>query len=546
MAAKDVKFGAHARERMLRGVDILADAVKVTLGPKGRNVVIDKSFGAPRITKDGVTVAKEIELADKFENMGAQMVREVASKTNDTAGDGTTTATVLAQAIVREGAKAVAAGMNPMDLKRGIDKAVSSVVAELEAKTKKITTSAEVAQVGTLSANGESEIGEMIAQAMEKVGNEGVITVEEAKSIQTELDVVEGMQFDRGYVSPYFITNAEKMIAEMDNPYILIFEKKLSQLQPMLPLLEAVVQSGRPLVIVAEDVEGEALATLVVNKLRGGLKIAAVKAPGFGDRRKAMLEDIAILTGGEVISEDLGIKLESVTLAQLGRAKTVRIEKENTTIVDGAGAKDQITGRCEQIKAQIEETTSDYDREKLQERLAKLAGGVAVIRVGGSTEVEVKERKDRVDDALHATRAAVQEGIVPGGGVALLRASTNLGGLKGANNDEQVGIEIIRRAIQAPLKQIAENAGKDGAVIAGEVLRSDAYAHGYDAQKDEYKDLVVAGIIDPTKVVRTALQDAASVASLLITTEAMVAERPEPKAAPAGGPPGGGMGGMDF
>ncbi|MCA3339985.1 MAG: chaperonin GroEL [Alphaproteobacteria bacterium] len=546
MAAKDVKFGAQARERMLRGVDILADAVKVTLGPKGRNVVIDKSFGAPRITKDGVTVAKEIELADKFENMGAQMVREVASKTNDTAGDGTTTATVLAQAIVREGAKAVAAGMNPMDLKRGIDKAVSSVVAELEAKTKKITTSAEVAQVGTLSANGESEIGEMIAQAMEKVGNEGVITVEEAKSIQTELDVVEGMQFDRGYVSPYFITNAEKMIAEMDNPYILIFEKKLSQLQPMLPLLEAVVQSGRPLVIVAEDVEGEALATLVVNKLRGGLKIAAVKAPGFGDRRKAMLEDIAILTGGEVISEDLGIKLESVTLAQLGRAKTVRIEKENTTIVDGAGAKDQITGRCEQIKAQIEETTSDYDREKLQERLAKLAGGVAVIRVGGSTEVEVKERKDRVDDALHATRAAVQEGIVPGGGVALLRASTNLGGLKGANNDEQVGIEIIRRAIQAPLKQIAENAGKDGAVIAGEVLRDSTYTHGYDAQKDEYKDLVAAGIIDPTKVVRTALQDAASVASLLITTEAMVAERPEPKGAPAGGPPGGGMGGMDF
>jgi chaperonin GroEL len=546
MAAKDVKFGAQARERMLRGVDILADAVKVTLGPKGRNVVIDKSFGAPRITKDGVTVAKEIELADKFENMGAQMVREVASKTNDTAGDGTTTATVLAQAIVREGAKAVAAGMNPMDLKRGIDKAVSSVVAELEAKTKKITTSAEVAQVGTLSANGESEIGEMIAQAMEKVGNEGVITVEEAKSIQTELDVVEGMQFDRGYVSPYFITNAEKMIAEMDNPYILIFEKKLSQLQPMLPLLEAVVQSGRPLVIVAEDVEGEALATLVVNKLRGGLKIAAVKAPGFGDRRKAMLEDIAILTGGEVISEDLGIKLESVTLAQLGRAKTVRIEKENTTIVDGAGAKDQISGRCEQIKAQIEETTSDYDREKLQERLAKLAGGVAVIRVGGSTEVEVKERKDRVDDALHATRAAVQEGIVPGGGVALLRASTNLGGLKGANSDEQVGIEIIRRAIQAPLKQIAENAGKDGAVIAGEVLRDSTYTHGYDAQKDEYKDLVKAGIIDPTKVVRTALQDAASVASLLITTEAMVAERPEPKGAPAGGPPGGGMGGMDF
>ncbi|MDP3414535.1 chaperonin GroEL [Falsiroseomonas sp.] len=543
MAAKDVKFGASARERMIRGVDILADAVKVTLGPKGRNVVIDKSFGAPRITKDGVTVAKEIELADKFENMGAQMVREVASKTNDPAGDGTTTATVLAQAIVREGAKAVAAGMNPMDLKRGIDKAVTQIVAELEAKTKKITTSAEVAQVGTLSANGESEIGEMIAKAMEKVGNEGVITVEEAKSIQTELDVVEGMQFDRGYVSPYFITNAEKMIAEMENPYLLIFEKKLSQLQPMLPLLEAVVQSGRPLVIVAEDVEGEALATLVVNKLRGGLKIAAVKAPGFGDRRKAMLEDIAILTGGQVISEDLGIKLENVTLAMLGRAKLVKIEKENTTIVDGAGEKTEIQGRCEQIKAQIEETTSDYDREKLQERLAKLAGGVAVIRVGGSTEVEVKERKDRVDDALHATRAAVQEGIVPGGGTALLRASTNLHTLKGANSDEQVGIEIVRRAIQAPLKQIAENAGKDGAVVAGEVLRTDTYTYGYDAQKDEYKDLVDAGIIDPTKVVRTALQDAASVASLLITTEAMVAERPA-KSAPAGGGGGGGMGGM--
>jgi chaperonin GroEL len=543
MAAKDVKFGANAREKMIRGVDILADAVKVTLGPKGRNVVIDKSFGAPRITKDGVTVAKEIELADKFENMGAQMVREVASKTNDTAGDGTTTATVLAQAIVREGAKAVAAGMNPMDLKRGIDKAVAHVVAELESRTKKISTSAEVAQVGSISANGETEIGEMIASAMEKVGNEGVITVEEAKSIQTELDVVEGMQFDRGYVSPYFITNAEKMIAEMDNPYILIFEKKLSQLQPMLPLLEAVVQSSRPLVIVAEDVEGEALATLVVNKLRGGLKIAAVKAPGFGDRRKAMLEDIAILTGGQVISEDLGIKLENVTLAMLGRAKMVRIEKENTTIVDGAGAKEEIQGRCEQIKAQIEETTSDYDREKLQERLAKLAGGVAVIRVGGSTEVEVKERKDRVDDALHATRAAVQEGIVPGGGVALLRCSTNLGGLKGLNSDEQVGIEIVRKAIQAPSKQIAANAGKDGAVVAGEVLRSDVWEYGYDAQKDEYKNLVDAGIIDPTKVVRTALQDAASVASLLITTEAMVAERPAKNSAPAGGG-GGGMGGM--
>ena len=545
MAAKDVKFGASARDKMLRGVDILADAVKVTLGPKGRNVVIDKSFGAPRITKDGVTVAKEIELADKFENMGAQMVREVASKTNDLAGDGTTTATVLAQAIVREGAKAVAAGMNPMDLKRGVDKAVAQVVSELESKTKKITTSAEVAQVGTLSANGEAEIGKMIAEAMEKVGNEGVITVEEAKSIQTELDVVEGMQFDRGYVSPYFITNAEKMIAELDQPYILIFEKKLSQLQPMLPLLEAVVQSGRPLVIIAEDVEGEALATLVVNKLRGGLKIAAVKAPGFGDRRKAMLEDIAILTGGQMISEDLGIKLENVTLPMLGKAKTIRIEKENTTIVDGAGEKSEIQGRCEQIKAQIEETTSDYDREKLQERLAKLAGGVAVIRVGGSTEVEVKERKDRVDDALHATRAAVQEGIVPGGGVALLRASENLSSLKGENNDEQVGIEIVRKAIQAPAKQIATNAGKDGAVVAGEVLRTSDWAYGYDAQKDEYKDLVAAGIIDPTKVVRTALQDAASVASLLITTEAMVAERPEKKA-PAGGPPGGGMGDMDF
>ncbi len=546
MAAKDVKFGASARDKMLRGVDILADAVKVTLGPKGRNVVIDKSFGAPRITKDGVTVAKEIELADKFENMGAQMVREVASKTNDIAGDGTTTATVLAQAIVREGAKAVAAGMNPMDLKRGIDKAVAEVVKDLEAKTKKITTSGEVAQVGSISANGETEIGEMIAKAMEKVGNEGVITVEEAKSIQTELDVVEGMQFDRGYVSPYFITNAEKMIAELESPYILIHEKKLSSLQPMLPLLEAVVQSGKPLVIVAEDVEGEALATLVVNKLRGGLKIAAVKAPGFGDRRKAMLEDIAILTGGEVISEDLGIKLETVTLNMLGRAKLVKIEKENTTIVDGAGEKEAITGRCEQIKAQVEETSSDYDREKLQERLAKLAGGVAVIRVGGSTEVEVKERKDRVDDALHATRAAVEEGIVPGGGVALLRASTKLAGLKADNNDQQVGIEIVRRAIQAPIRQISENAGKDGAVVAGEVLRTDTYEYGYDAQSDEYKNLVAAGIIDPTKVVRTALQDAASVASLLITTEAMVAERPAKPAAPAPGGDMGGMGGMDF
>jgi chaperonin GroEL len=546
MPAKDVRFGSDARARMLRGVDILADAVKVTLGPKGRNVVLDKSFGAPRITKDGVTVAKEIELADKFENMGAQMVREVASKTNDVAGDGTTTATVLAQAIVREGAKAVAAGMNPMDLKRGVDKAVSEVVKELEKRSKKISTSAEVAQVGTISANGESEIGKMISQAMEKVGNEGVITVEEAKGIQTELDVVEGMQFDRGYVSPYFITNAEKMIAELDSPYILIFEKKLSGLQPLLPLLEAVVQSGKPLMIIAEDVEGEALATLVVNKLRGGLKIAAVKAPGFGDRRKAMLEDIAILTGGQVISEDLGIKLENVTLNMLGKAKKVIIEKENTTIVEGVGKKTDITGRCNQIRAQIEETTSDYDREKLQERLAKLAGGVAVIRVGGSTEVEVKERKDRVDDALHATRAAVEEGIVPGGGVALARASLILAKLKADNDDQRFGIEIVRRALQTPLRQIAENAGEDGAVISGKVLEADDYNMGFDAQTGDYKDMVKAGIIDPTKVVRTALQDAASVSSLLITTEAMVAERPEKKGPPAGGPPGGGMGDMDF
>ena len=548
MPAKDVRFGSDARARMLRGVDILADAVKVTLGPKGRNVVLDKSFGAPRITKDGVTVAKEIELADKFENMGAQMVREVASKTNDIAGDGTTTATVLAQAIVREGAKAVAAGMNPMDLKRGIDKAVGVVVDELKKRSKKISTSAEVAQVGTISANGESEIGKMISQAMEKVGNEGVITVEEAKGIQTELDVVEGMQFDRGYVSPYFITNAEKMIAELDSPYILIFEKKLSGLQPMLPLLEAVVQSGKPLVIIAEDIEGEALATLVVNKLRGGLKIAAVKAPGFGDRRKAMLEDIAILTGGQVISEDLGIKLETVTLNMLGKAKKVIIEKENTTIVEGVGKKADITGRCNQIRAQIEETTSDYDREKLQERLAKLAGGVAVIRVGGSTEVEVKERKDRVDDALHATRAAVEEGIVPGGGVALARASLILGKLRADNDDQKYGIEIVRRALQTPLRQIAENAGEDGAVIAGKVLENDDYSFGFDAQSGEYKDMVKAGIIDPTKVVRTALQDATSVSSLLITTEAMVAERPEKKGPPAGGGGGmgGGMGDMDF
>ena len=544
MAAKDVRFGGDARQRMLRGVDILADAVKVTLGPKGRNVVLDKSFGAPRITKDGVTVAKEIELADKFENMGAQMVREVASKTNDIAGDGTTTATVLAQAIVREGAKAVAAGMNPMDLKRGIDKAVAAVVDELKKRTRKITTPAETAQVGTISANGESEIGKMISEAMQKVGNEGVITVEEAKGIQTELDVVEGMQFDRGYVSPYFITNAEKMVADMDQPYILIHEKKLSGLQPMLPLLESIVQSGRPLVIIAEDVEGEALATLVVNKLRGGLKVAAVKAPGFGDRRKAMLEDIAILTGGTVISEDLGIKLETVKLADLGKAKKILIEKENTTIVEGAGKKADIQGRCTQIRAQIEETTSDYDREKLQERLAKLAGGVAVIRVGGSTEIEVKERKDRVDDSLHATRAAVEEGIVPGGGVALARASLVLGKLKADNDDQRVGIDIIRKAIQTPLRQIAENAGEDGAVIAGKTLENDDYAYGFDAQSGVFKDLVKAGIIDPTKVVRTALQDAASVSGLLITTEAMVADRPEKKGPPMP-PGGGGMGGMD-
>ncbi len=543
MAAKDVRFGSDARDRMLRGVDTLANAVKVTLGPKGRNVVIEKSFGAPRITKDGVTVAKEIELSDKFENLGAQLIREVASKTNDLAGDGTTTATVLAQAIVREGVKAVAAGLNPMDLRRGIDKAVAAVVEELKTRSKKITNPAETAQVGTISANGETEIGEMISQAMQKVGNEGVITVEEAKGIQTELDVVEGMQFDRGYVSPYFITNPEKMIADLDSPYILIFEKKLSQLQPMLPLLEAVVQSGKPLLIIAEDVEGEALATLVVNKLRGGLKIAAVKAPGFGDRRKAMLEDIAILTGGQVISEDLGIKLETVTLNMLGRAKKVLIEKENTTIIEGVGAKDDITGRVNQIRAQIEETTSDYDREKLQERLAKLAGGVAVIRVGGASEVEVKERKDRVDDALHATRAAVEEGIVPGGGVALARASLILATLKGDNTDQQTGIEIIRRAIQVPLRQISENAGEDGAVIAGKVLENSEYTFGFDAQSGEYKNMVAAGIIDPTKVVRTALQDAASVASLIITTEAGVTERPEKKA-PMGAPDMGGMGGM--
>jgi chaperonin GroEL len=545
MAAKDVKFGGDARHRMLRGVDILADAVKVTLGPKGRNVVLDKSFGAPRITKDGVTVAKEIELSDKFENMGAQMVREVASKTSDIAGDGTTTATVLAQAIVREGAKAVAAGMNPMDLKRGIDKAVHAVVDELKKHSRKITTPAETAQVGSIAANGDSEIGRMISEAMQKVGNEGVITVEEAKSIQTELDVVEGMQFDRGYVSPYFITNAEKMVAELDQPYILIHEKKLSGLQPMLPLLESVVQSGRPLLIVAEDVEGEALATLVVNKLRGGLKVAAVKAPGFGDRRKAMLEDIAILTGGQVISEDLGIKLENVTLNMLGKAKRVLIEKENTTVIEGSGKKDDIKGRCNQIRAQIEETTSDYDREKLQERLAKLAGGVAVIRVGGASEVEVKERKDRVDDAMHATRAAVEEGIVPGGGVALARASLILAQLRSDNDDQRFGIDIVRKALTAPLRQIAENAGEDGAVVSGKVLDNQEYNWGFDAQGGEFKDLVKAGIIDPTKVVRTALEDASSVAGLLVTTEAMVAEKPEKKSPPMP-PGGGGMGDMDF
>ncbi|HVY98638.1 MAG TPA: chaperonin GroEL [Dongiaceae bacterium] len=546
MAAKDVRFSGDARERLLRGVDILANAVKVTLGPKGRNVVIDKSFGAPRITKDGVTVAKEIELADKFENMGAQMLREVASKTNDLAGDGTTTATVLAQAIVREGGKAVAAGLNPMDLKRGIDAAVEAVVEDVKKRSKKVSTSEEIAQVGTISANGEKEIGDMIAKAMQKVGNEGVITVEEAKGLETELEVVEGMQFDRGYLSPYFITNAEKMITELENPYILLHEKKLSSLQAMLPVLEAVVQSGRPLLIISEDVEGEALATLVVNKLRGGLKVAAVKAPGFGDRRKAMLEDIAILTGGQVISEDLGIKLESVTLDMLGKAKKVVIEKENTTIVDGAGKKKEIEGRCNQIRAQIEETTSEYDKEKLAERLAKLAGGVAVIRVGGATEVEVKERKDRVDDAMHATRAAVEEGIVAGGGVALLYAVKALEKVKFDNDDQKVGVEIVRRALQSPVRQIAENAGVDGAVVAGKLLESKNSNWGFDAQSGEYSDLVKAGIIDPTKVVRCALQDAASVAGLLITTEAMIAERPEKKAAPAGAPGMGGMGDMDF
>jgi chaperonin GroEL len=533
MPAKEIRFHNDARERMLHGVDILANAVRVTLGPKGRNVVLDKSFGAPRISKDGVTVAKEIELADKFENMGAQMMREIASKTSDQAGDGTTTATVLAQAMVHEGAKAVAAGLNPMDLKRGIDMAVEAVVKEIEARSKKVSTNEEIAQVGTISANNDPEIGRMIAEAMQKVGNEGVITVEEAKSLATELDVVEGMQFDRGYVSPYFVTNAEKMVAELEDPYILLHEKKLSSLQSLLPLLEAVVQSGKPLLIVAEDVEGEALATLVVNKLRGGLKVAAVKAPGFGDRRKAMLEDIAILTGGQVISEDLGIKLENVTLDMLGRAKRVRVEKENTTIIDGAGRKEDIQGRCAQIRQQIEETTSDYDREKLQERLAKLAGGVAVIRVGGATEVEVKERKDRVEDAMHATRAAVEEGIVPGGGVALLYAARALDKLTPANNDQKVGIDIVRRALQAPVRQVVENAGVDGSIVVGKLLDRNDFNWGYDAQKGEYVDMMKAGIIDPTKVVRLALQNAASVAGLLITTEAMVAEKPEKKTTPS-------------
>jgi len=546
MAAKEVKFSVEARDKMLRGVDILNNAVKVTLGPKGRNVVLDKSFGAPRISKDGVTVAKEIELEDKFENMGAQMVREVASKTSDVAGDGTTTATVLAASIVKEGAKSVAAGMNPMDLKRGVDLAVEAVVEDLKKNSKKVTSNEEIAQVGTISANGDSEIGRFLAEAMKKVGNEGVITVEEAKSLETELDVVEGMQFDRGYISPYFVTNADKMRVEMEDPYVLINEKKLSGLQELLPLLESVVQTSKPLLIIAEDVEGEALATLVVNKLRGGLKVAAVKAPGFGDRRKAMLQDIAVLTGGQAISEDLGIKLENVTLNMLGRAKKVTIDKENTTIVGGAGKKGDIEARITQIKAQIEETTSDYDREKLQERLAKLAGGVAVIRVGGATEVEVKERKDRVDDAMHATRAAVEEGILPGGGVALLRASESLRKVRPHNDDQKTGVEIVRKALSWPARQIAINAGEDGSVIVGKILEKDQYAFGFDAQTGEYGNLVSKGIIDPTKVVRTALQDAASVAGLLITTEAMVAEVPK-KQAPAMPPGGGGMGGgMDF
>jgi chaperonin GroEL len=544
MAAKDVKFSADARERMMRGVDVLANAVKITLGPKGRNVILEKSFGAPRSTKDGVTVAKEIELEDKFENMGAQMLKEVASKTNDTAGDGTTTATVLAQAIVREGLKAVAAGMNPMDLKRGIDKAVIDVVEEIKKRSKKVSGSAEIAQVGTISANGEKAIGDMIAEAMQKVGNEGVITVEEAKSLDSELDVVEGMQFDRGYISPYFITNAEKMVAELENPYILIYEKKLSGLQSLLPLLEAVVQSGRPLLVIAEDVEGEALATLVVNKLRGGLKVAAVKAPGFGDRRKAMLQDIAVLTGGELISEDLGIKLDNVTINMLGKAKKGSITKDDTTIVDGAGKKADIQARIAQIKQQIEDTTSDYDKEKLQERLAKLAGGVAVIKVGGATEVEVKEKKDRVDDALNATRAAVEEGIVPGGGVALLWAAKSLK-TKGDNEDQEAGVNIVRRALQAPIRQIAENAGVEGSIVVGKVTDQKSASFGYDAQNNEYGDLIEKGIIDPAKVVRTALQDAASVAGLLVTTEVGVAEAPKKKDEHVH-MPGGGMGGMDM
>jgi chaperonin GroEL len=543
MAAKDVYFSSDARDKMLRGVNILANAVKVTLGPKGRNVVIEKSFGAPRSTKDGVSVAKEIELADKFENLGAQMIREVASKTNDKAGDGTTTATVLAQAIVQEGLKSVAAGMNPMDLKRGIDKAVAIVVADIKASSKKVTTNAEIAQVGTISANGDKEVGDMIARAMDKVGNEGVITVEEAKTAETELDVVEGMQFDRGYLSPYFITNADKMEVQLEEPLILLFEKKLSSLQPLLPVLEAVVQSGRPLVIIAEDVEGEALATLVVNKLRGGLRVAAVKAPGFGDRRKAMLEDLAILTGAQVVSEDLGIKLENVSLDMLGKAKKVSITKDDTTIVDGVGEKSAIEARISQIKRQIEDTTSDYDKEKLQERLAKLAGGVAVIRVGGSTEVEVKEKKDRVDDALNATRAAADEGIVPGGGVALLKASKALANLTGDNDDQTAGIAIVRRALQAPIRQIAENAGVEGSIVVGKILESDSPTFGFNAQTEQYVDLVADGVIDPAKVVRTALQDAASVAGLLITTEAAIVEAPK-KGGGAGGPPGGGMGGM--
>ena len=546
MAAKEVKFAQDARERMLHGVDILANAVKVTLGPKGRNVVLEKSFGAPRITKDGVTVAKEIELEDKFENMGAQMVREVASKTSDTAGDGTTTATLLAQAIVKEGAKSVAAGANPMDLKRGVDLAVNAVINELKSKAKKVTSSEEIAQVGTISANGDREIGEMIAKAMQKVGNEGVITVEEAKALETELEVVEGMQFDRGYISPYFITDADKMRVELESPYILIYEKKLSNLQTILPLLESVVQSGKPLLVIAEDVEGEALATLVVNKLRGGLKVAAVKAPGFGDRRKAMLQDIAVLTGGQVISEDLGIKLENVTLDMLGRAKKVVITKDDTTIVDGAGKKADIEARVAQIRQQIEDTTSDYDREKLQERLAKLAGGVAVIKVGGATEIEVKERKDRVDDALNATRAAVEEGILPGGGVALIRSQKSLDKINTANDDQKVGVNIVRRALQAPARQIAENAGEDGAVVVGRIVDKDDYAFGYNAATGEYGNLVKQGVIDPAKVVRTALQDAASVAGLLITTEAMVAEKPKKQGSAPAMPGGGGMGGMDF